>query len=94
MKLFHFLFYFPGEIATRVFRACTELGIESVGIWSEEDKHQSHRIKCDKSFPLSPVKGGGPIAPYLNIDEIVEIAVVSGGIQCLFLKGNIWENVK
>lgn len=39
-----------GEIAIRVFRACTELGIKSVAIYSEQDKMHMHRQKADESY--------------------------------------------
>lgn len=61
-----------GEIAIRVFRACTELGISTVAIYSEEDKLSLHRYKADESYQVG--KGKGPVAAYLSIDEIVELA--------------------
>lgn len=39
-----------GEIAIRVFRACNELGIRSVAIYSEQDKMHMHRQKADESY--------------------------------------------
>ena len=39
-----------GEIAVRIFRACTELGIKTVGIYSEQDRLQIHRYKADESY--------------------------------------------
>lgn len=39
-----------GEIAIRVFRACTELGIKSVAVYSEQDKMHMHRQKADESY--------------------------------------------
>lgn len=39
-----------GEIAIRVFRACNELGIKSVAIYSEQDKMHMHRQKADESY--------------------------------------------
>lgn len=39
-----------GEIAIRVFRACSELGIKSVAIYSEQDKMHMHRQKADESY--------------------------------------------
>jgi pyruvate carboxylase len=61
-----------GEIAIRVFRACTELGISTVAIYSEEDKLSLHRYKADESYQVG--KGKGPVAAYLAIDEIVDLA--------------------
>lgn len=45
-----------GEIATRVMRACSELGINSVGIYSHEDRFTQHRYKADQAFMLSTHK--------------------------------------
>jgi hypothetical protein len=45
-----------GEIATRVMRACSELGITSVGIYSHEDRFTQHRYKADQAFMLSTHK--------------------------------------
>ena len=42
-----------GEIAIRIFRACTELGIPTVAIYSEEDRLSLHRYKADEAYPSS-----------------------------------------
>ena len=62
-----------GEIAVRVFRACTELDINTVAIYSEQDQKQVHRLKADEAFLIG--KGLAPVQAYLNIPEIVELAV-------------------
>src|SRR2546428_5775193 len=61
-----------GEIAIRVFRACTELGISTVSIYTEEDKLSLHRYKADESYLVG--KGKPPVGAYLAIDEIVDLA--------------------
>ena len=61
-----------GEIAIRVFRALSELGITTVGIYSKEDKYSIFRTRADESYPLNPEKG--PIDAYLDIYEIIKIA--------------------
>ncbi|XP_064483747.1 pyruvate carboxylase, mitochondrial-like isoform X2 [Ornithodoros turicata] len=61
-----------GEIAIRVFRACNELGIRSVAIYSEQDKMHMHRQKADESYLIG--KGLSPVQAYLNVPEIVKIA--------------------
>ncbi|XP_011873207.1 PREDICTED: pyruvate carboxylase, mitochondrial isoform X2 [Vollenhovia emeryi] len=61
-----------GEIAVRVFRACTELGIRSVAIYSEQDKMQMHRQKADEGYLVG--KGLPPVQAYLNIPEIIQVA--------------------
>ena len=75
--------YFTGEIAIRVFRACTELGIRSVAIYSEEDKMAMHRQKADEAYLVG--KGLKPNDAYLNIEDIVRIAKVWKD-KCLLMK--------
>ncbi|APM37766.1 pyruvate carboxylase [Clostridium kluyveri] len=62
-----------GEIAIRIFRACEELGITTVAIYSKEDKRALFRTKADESYLLSSDKG--PIEAYLDIDKIINIAL-------------------
>jgi len=61
-----------GEIAIRVFRACSELGIKSVGIYSKEDKYGLFRTKADESYLIGEDKG--PIDAYLDIEGIIDLA--------------------
>ena len=61
-----------GEIAIRVFRACRELGIRSVAIYSEEDKNALFRTLADESYQIG--KGKSPIDAYLSIGEIIALA--------------------
>lgn len=65
-----------GEIAIRVFRACSELNIRTVALYSEQDEGQIHRIKADESYLIG--KGMAPVAAYLNIPEIIRIAKENG----------------
>lgn len=65
-----------GEIAVRVFRACTELGIQTVGVYAEEDEYSVHRFKADEAYLVG--KGKRPIDAYLDIEGILEIAKASG----------------
>ncbi|MDA5194541.1 pyruvate carboxylase [Govanella unica] len=64
------------EIAIRIFRAATELGIRTVAIYAEEDSLSLHRFKADEAYRIT--SDGGPIAAYLAIDEIIETAVSAG----------------
>ncbi|WP_417321177.1 pyruvate carboxylase [Emcibacter sp.] len=64
------------EIAIRVFRAATELGIRTVAIYAEEDKLSLHRFKADEAYHLGD--GAGPIAAYLDGERIIEIARKAG----------------
>src|SRR5580704_211215 len=61
-----------GEIAIRVMRAATELGIRTVAIHSREDRFSLHRTKADESYLVG--EGKGPIEAYLDIDDIIRIA--------------------
>jgi pyruvate carboxylase len=65
-----------GEIAIRIFRACTELGIKTLAIYSEEDKISLHRYKADEAYLVG--KGKGPIDAYLGIEEIIDLARKKG----------------
>jgi pyruvate carboxylase len=65
-----------GEIAIRIFRACTELNIPTVGIYSAEDSGSFHRYKADESYLVG--KGKKPIDAYLDIEGIIAIAKNSG----------------
>ncbi|KAG5865885.1 hypothetical protein JTB14_027727 [Gonioctena quinquepunctata] len=65
-----------GEIAVRVFRACNELGIKSVAIYSKEDRAHLHRLKADESYLVG--EGLPPVQAYLNIPEIIRICKDNG----------------
>ncbi len=65
-----------GEIAIRIFRACKELGIRSVAIYSEEDKNTLFRTKADEAYQVG--RGKSPVDAYLAIDEIIELAKAKG----------------
>ena len=65
-----------GEIAIRIFRACAELGIRTVAIYSEEDKNALFRVRADESYQIG--KGKTPVEAYLGIDEIIELAKNKG----------------
>ena len=61
-----------GEIAIRIFRACTELHIRTVAIYSNEDTGAYHRYKADEAYLVG--EGKKPIDAYLDIEGIIEIA--------------------
>ena len=63
-----------GEIATRVIRACKELDIPTVAIYSEEDATSLYVKKADESYMVGP----GPIQGYLNIHRLVDLATKVG----------------
>ncbi|MDG4850004.1 biotin carboxylase N-terminal domain-containing protein, partial [Peribacillus frigoritolerans] len=54
-----------GEIAIRIFRACTELDIRTVAIYSQEDTGTYHRYKADEAYLVG--EGKKPIDAYLDI---------------------------
>ncbi|KAA0548070.1 pyruvate carboxylase [Bacillus sp. BGMRC 2118] len=61
-----------GEIAIRIFRACTELNIRTVAIYSKEDAGSYHRYKADEAYLVGEDKK--PIDAYLDIEGIIQIA--------------------
>lgn len=63
-----------GEIAVRIVRACAELGIRSVAVYSEADRHALHVKRADESYSL----GADPLAGYLNPQRLVSLAVETG----------------
>jgi acetyl-CoA/propionyl-CoA carboxylase len=64
-----------GEIALRVIRACKELEIRSVAIFSDEDVSSVHVKRADQAYHVGPAS---PAKSYLNMDKIMEIAISSG----------------
>ena len=65
-----------GEIAIRIFRAATELGLRTVSIFAEEDRFSIHRFKADEAYQLDPTKG--PVGAYLDYEGIVKLAKSKG----------------
>ena len=65
-----------GEIAIRVFRSCVELGLRTVGVYTYEDRYSEHRYKADEAYMIGDKDE--PLKPYLDIDEIVQLAVRKG----------------
>ena len=64
-----------GEIALRVIRACKELGIETVAIYSEADEDSMHVTMADEAYCIGPAPSA---KSYLNIPSIISTALVSG----------------
>ena len=64
-----------GEIALRIIRACKEMGIATVSVYSEADREAMHVSLADESYCIGPA----PVsASYLNIGSILEVAVTTG----------------
>ncbi|MFZ9681745.1 MAG: pyruvate carboxylase [Cephaloticoccus sp.] len=65
-----------GEIAVRIFRAGTELGLRTVAVYAEEDRFCIHRYKADEGYQVG--HGKGPVAAYLDIPSIIGLAKEKG----------------
>jgi len=65
-----------GEIAIRIFRAADELGLQTVAIYSHEDRFALHRFKVDEAYLVG--RGSEPVQAYLGIEEIVRVARDAG----------------
>jgi len=64
------------EIAVRIFRAGTELGLRTVAVFAQEDRLSIHRYKADEAYQVG--QGKGPVAAYLDIESIVAVAKTRG----------------
>ncbi len=73
MKIKKVLVANRGEIAIRIFRACVEIGLKTVGIYTYEDRYSLHRYKADESYQIG--EDSEPLKPYLDMDGIIEIAL-------------------
>lgn len=64
------------EIAVRIMRSATELGMKTVAVYAQEDRFGMHRFKADESYLVG--RGKGPVAAYLDIASIVALAKEKG----------------
>jgi len=64
------------EIAVRVFRSATELGLRTVAIYANEDRFGVHRFKADEAYQVGEDKG--PVAAYLDAEDILSLAKEKG----------------
>jgi len=65
-----------GEIAIRAFRAAYELGAKTVAVFPYEDRNSMHRLKADEAYQIG--EPGHPVRAYLDVEEIIRVAVESG----------------
>ena len=65
-----------GEIAMRIFRACHDLGLQTIAIYSNEDTYSLFRTAADESYLIG--KNESPLGAYLNIPRIIELAKKHG----------------
>ena len=92
MKIKKVLVANRGEIAIRIFRACTEINVKTVGVYTFEDRYSLHRYKADESYQIGEDKA--PLKPYLDIDEIIRVALESGADAIHPGYGFLSENAK
>lgn len=76
MKIKKVLVANRGEIAIRVFRACVEIGLKTVAIYTYEDRYSQHRYKADESYQIG--RNEDPLKPYLDIKGIINLAISKG----------------
>ena len=72
MKINKILIANRGEIAIRISRACNELNIQTVSVYTFEDRYSLHRYKSDEAYQIG--EDNDPLKPYLDIDEIIRVA--------------------
>ena len=64
-----------GEIAVRIIRACREMGIETVAVYSEADREALHTQLADEAICIGPAPSA---ASYLSMEQIISATIVSG----------------
>ena len=64
-----------GEIAVRIIRACKEMGIETVAVYSEADQEALHVQLADEAYCIGPKLSKDS---YLNITNIISVAKITG----------------
>lgn len=72
MKIKKVLVANRGEIAIRILRACTEINLTTVAIYTHEDRYSQHRYKADESYQIG--ENNEPLKPYLDGKAIIALA--------------------
>ncbi len=80
-----------GEIAVRIIRACIEMGIGTVAVYSEADRVAPHVMMADEAHPIGPSPAN---ESYLNMDKILEVAAISGATMVHPGYGFLAENAE
>jgi acetyl-CoA carboxylase biotin carboxylase subunit len=80
-----------GEIAVRVIRACREMGIIPVAVYSDVDRAALHVLKADEAYPIGPSAAS---ESYLNVSRILDVAKRSGATAIHPGYGFLSENAK
>lgn len=80
-----------GEIAVRIIRACREMGIETVAVYSEEDREALHTQLADEAYCIGPAAS---VDSYLNMEQIISATIVSGADAIHPGFGFLSENAK
>lgn len=80
-----------GEIAVRIIRACREMGIETVAVYSEADREALHTKLADEAVCIGPASSGDS---YLSMDRIISATIVTGADAIHPGFGFLSENAK
>ena len=76
MKIKKILVANRGEIAIRILRSCTELNIDTLAIYTYEDRYSQHRYKADEAYQIG--EDDDPLKPYLDYNLIIALAKEKG----------------
>jgi pyruvate carboxylase len=74
-----------GEIPIRIFRTAHELSLQTVAVYSHEDRLSMHRQKADEAYVIGKRGQFTPVGAYLAADEIIKIAKEHGELQRFLL---------